>query len=207
MITSINTTIRPATPADYAATEFLTREAFWNIYKQGCDEHLVLHLLRKSKSYIGELDLVAVGEVSIIGHILSTRAKVVNAENAEQEILCVGPLSAAPALQHRGIGSMLMKASIGRAREMGFAGMILFGNPDYYHRFGFCNAQQYNITTKEGDNFEPFMALELQPDGLSTVSGRFFEDPAFMVQPDDLEVFEQQFPYQEKLVTDTQLQH
>ena len=33
---------------DFQTTENITREAFWNLFKPGCDEHLVLHNLRKS---------------------------------------------------------------------------------------------------------------------------------------------------------------
>jgi len=84
--------------------------------------------------------------------------------------------------------------------------MILFGNPEYYHRFGFVNAQEYSITTKEGQNFEPFMALELQINGLGNVKGRFLEDAVFEIQPDELIEFEKKFPYKEKLKTDTQFE-
>lgn len=30
----------------YKEVENLTREAFWDVYKPGCDEHLILHKLR-----------------------------------------------------------------------------------------------------------------------------------------------------------------
>lgn len=39
-------TFRNETPADYRAVENLTREAFWNVYKPGCDEHFILHNFR-----------------------------------------------------------------------------------------------------------------------------------------------------------------
>ena len=191
---------------DYSLTENITREAFWNIYKPGCNEHLVLHNIRNTKSYISELDLVAVFENEVIGHIISTKAKVVDSFNNEQEVLCVGPLSVLPEFQKMGIGSELMNYSISVARSLGFSGMILFGNPDYYHRFGFRNAQEYGITTKDGQNFEPFMALELQNNGLANAKGRFFEDDAFEPHPDDLIEFEKNFPFKEKLKTATQLE-
>lgn len=38
-----NYIIRLETKADYRATENLTREAFWNVYRPGCMEHYVLH--------------------------------------------------------------------------------------------------------------------------------------------------------------------
>lgn len=33
---------------DYRCVENLTREAFWNVYKPGCDEHFLLHQMRRS---------------------------------------------------------------------------------------------------------------------------------------------------------------
>jgi len=83
--------IHPATGNDFSFTENITREAFWNIYRPGCVEHLILHNLRNSKSYIRELDLVAVIENERTGHIISTKAKIIDSLNKEHEVLCVGP--------------------------------------------------------------------------------------------------------------------
>ena len=44
---------------DFFENENLTREAFWNVYKPGCDEHFILKLLRDRQSYIKELSLIA----------------------------------------------------------------------------------------------------------------------------------------------------
>ena len=150
----MNVLIQRTSESDFSRTEYITRESFWNLYKPGCVEHLILHNLRKSKSYIAELDLVTVSGNEIIGHIISTKAKVVDSQNIEHEVLCVGPLSVLPEFQKQGIGSRLMINSITKARESGFSGMILFGNPDYYHRFGFRNAAEYEITTKDSQSFE-----------------------------------------------------
>ena len=197
--------IKPATQKDFKITENLTREAFWNIYKPGCDEHLVLNKLRNSKSYVSELDLVAVFENRIVGHIISTKAKVIDSQDFENEVLCVGPVSVIPEFQKSGIGSKLIKESIKVAKELGSQGMILYGNPEYYHRFGFINAKNYGISTKDGQNFEPFMALELLKESLNNVHGKFFEDEDFTTNEKELEEFEKQFPFKEKLITDTQL--
>ncbi len=183
---------------DFRTTENITREAFWNLFKPGCDEHLVLHNLRKSKSYLPELDLVAKAENSIIGHAITTKARVTDKYNNEHKVLCVGPISVLPEFQNQGIGAKLLNESIAVAKESGFAAMILFGHPDYYHRFGFVNAQKYGITTKEGMNFDPFMALELYPNALSAVSGSFYEDKAFETNEEELDAFEKLFPKKEK---------
>lgn len=143
--------------------------------------------------------MVAFVENKIIGHILSTKAKIVDIQGNEHEILCVGPLSVLPDYQKKGIGSILLKHSIQTAKELGFSGIILFGNPDYYHTFGFRNAQQYGITTKDDQNFEAFMALELKNKVFETIRGRFFEDNAFKIKPEELVEFEKNYSYKEKL--------
>ena len=45
---------------DFFETENLVREAFWNKYMPGCDEHLFLHELRNKKSYLPDLSLLAI---------------------------------------------------------------------------------------------------------------------------------------------------
>lgn len=46
-------------------------------------------------------------------------------------------------------------------KEANYPAIILFGNPGYYKRFGFVNAEKFRITTKDYKNFDAFMALEL----------------------------------------------
>jgi len=198
--------IKKTSEKDFFQTENITREAFWNLYRPGCVEHLILHNMRNSNSYISRLDLIAVSKNEIIGHIISTKAKVIDSQNIEHEILCVGPFAVLPIFQKKGIGSKLLNQSIVIAKELGYIGMILFGNPEYYHRFGFRNAKEYDITTKDCQNFEPFMALEFQNNGLADVKGRFIEDNVFETNADDLNEFDKKFPYKEKLKTDTQLE-
>lgn len=59
--------LRTAQPADYAGTEHVTREAFWNYYVPGCNEHYLLHIMRGSLSFIPELDVVAVHAAALSG--------------------------------------------------------------------------------------------------------------------------------------------
>ncbi len=40
-------------------------------------------------------------------------------------------------------------------------------------------AERYGITTRDGQNFDAFMALELRQGGLSGINGRFVENDAF----------------------------
>ncbi len=194
----MNLHIRKVGKSEFYQTENLIREAFWNLYNSGCTDHIILHKLRNSKSYVGELDLVVLCNGDIIGHIISTKAKVLDSKNKEYEVLCVGPFAVSHDFQHKGVGTELLKYHISEAKKLGFKGMVLFGNPNYYHRFGFKNAKEYKITTKEDQNFDQFMVLELQRHNFENVNGRFFEDSAFEVNENELNEFEKRFPTKEK---------
>lgn len=200
-----NLTIRPELLSDYRETENMVREAFWDVYKPGCNEHLVLHKLRDAAAFVKELDLVACVGDKIVGNIVYSEAEIADGEDQRSIVLCMGPLSVLPAWQGKGIGSSLMKQSIDKARSLGYKAVVIFGDPGYYHRFGFKNAKEYNIQTPQGENFDAFMALELFENGLSGIQGKFQEDPVFQPENSELERFDKDFPYKEKHVTDTQL--
>ena len=109
----------------------------------------------------------------------------------------MGPIGVLPEYKGKGIGSRLMKHTIELARAMGFKGIILYGDPKFYHRFGFVNAEKYGLQTSWGANFEEFMALELSEGSLKGMSGKCFEDKAFAVDEADLVKFEKKFPAKE----------
>ena len=49
-------TIRLEEKKDYREVENLVRESFWNVYKPGCAEHYVIHVLRDDPAFVPELD-------------------------------------------------------------------------------------------------------------------------------------------------------
>ena len=201
----MNINIRLEKEKDHKEVETLTREAFWDLFQPGCDEHLLAHKLRKAEAFVPGLDFVAEREDQIIGNIMYSRAKIVDGKGKEHEVLTFGPLSVLPSHQKLGVGAALIRHTIKLAEEMGFKAIVIFGHPEYYHRFGFANAETFRITTSDGANLEPFMALELYKGALRGIEGRFHEDAVFKIDPAELEVFERGFPYREKHVTDTQL--
>lgn len=191
-------TIRQTEKQDNNYTENFTREIFWNLFTPDCTDHFILHNLRKSKEYIPELDLLVIYLNKIVGHIISSVAKVVDNEYNEHKVLCVEPFALSPEMQNKGIGIHLLKHTISVAKELTFKGMILFGDPKYYHCFGFVDARRYGITTKDSQNFPPFMALKLQKNGLSEITGKFFDDDAFHVEENEFVEFDKMFPEKEK---------
>ena len=197
--------LRPEAEQDYRAVEHLTREAFWDVYKPGCDEHLLAHKLRQTEVFLPELDYVAVMDGRIVGNIMYSLAQVIDSSGCAHLVLIFGPLSVLPDCQGQGVGAALVRHTLTLARKTGYPGVIIFGNPGYYHRFGFQNAEKYAITTADGENFDAFMALELHQGALRNITGRFCEDAVFHIDPMELLEFEKAFPYRKKHVTDTQL--
>lgn len=167
------------------------------MYKPGCDEHLILHNLRKANCYLPELDVIATDGSELAGHAICTAATVKGGDK-ETEVLCFGPFSVHTEMQCKGIGSKLMAHLITRAAELGYPAIIVFGDPKYYQRFGFKNAEQYKITTRDGQNFDPFMVRVLDEGKMKNIQGAFYEADAFTVDRDELEQFEKKFPHKEK---------
>ncbi|WP_329382010.1 N-acetyltransferase [Anaerofustis butyriciformans] len=196
--------IRKETKEDYKNTEFLTREAFFNVYTKGCVEHYVLHKLHKNDDYIKDLSFVVQKDEQLIGHIGYSNAKLIK-ENKFKDVLTFGPVSIIPEYKNKGIGSDLINYSIKKAKEMGYKAIIIYGNPLLYHRFGFTLALKFDIKTEDGKNDVPLLALELEKDYLSDVKDfRFVESEDFNINENDFIEFEKNFPYKEKKETYSQ---
>ena len=48
----MNIEIRKELPSENYEVENLVREAFWNVYRPGCAEHLILHHFRQHPNYL-----------------------------------------------------------------------------------------------------------------------------------------------------------
>ncbi len=177
----INIILRNEQPKDYRTVEELTREAFWNHHVPGCNEHYLLHTMRNAASFIKELDVVAEVDGRIVGNIVYTKATIIDDDNRVHEVLCFGPLSVLPEFQHRGIGRTLIESTKITAKELGYKAILIYGDPDYYCKFGFIAAETFKIGTADNMYAPPLQALELVPGALSNLEGRFFEDAVYNV--------------------------
>lgn len=65
-----NILIRKETEKEYHQTEEVVLRAFWNKYRLGCNEHLLVHKLRDSEVYLPELSRVAVVDDEVAGVII-----------------------------------------------------------------------------------------------------------------------------------------
>ena len=190
-------TIRLEQPGDRRAVEELTRDAFWDVYKPGADEHLIVHRLRTHPDFIPELDFVALDGDEIVGSILYSRAAIVRPDGTRFPIIVLAPLGVRPDYQRSGVGAALVRHSLEKAKELGFAGAALTGVPDYYPRFGFRRGRDFGITDAEGNSPDYLMAMPLAADTLP--AGVFTESEAFFsITPADVEAFDASFPPREK---------
>ena len=196
--------IRQEHPDDYYAVEELTRDAFWSTFGlsediQICDEHLLVHRLRKSSAFVPELDLVAEAGGKILGHIIYTISKIINDTGKTYDMLTFGPLSVHPDYQDKGIGKALMRHSFTIAKDLGYRAVIIFGHPDYYPLVGFRRAAEFGITTSDGKTFDPFMVYPLFEGALDGIQGKYYLDPVYdsLTQKDALE-FDKKFPKKER---------
>ena len=193
-------TYRLETPADWAAAEALTRGAFWNVYKPGCDEHYILHIMRGKPAVAQELNYVCTEGEAVRGHIFYTHTAVVTDQGDALPVLSFGPISVDPARQGQGIGSHLIRMTLRQAAEAGHAGVVITGNPAYYSRFGFRPASDFGIVDQDGASYPELMALELGPQRLAGLRGRHHFCPEFSdIDPVALERFDKAFPPKERL--------
>jgi predicted N-acetyltransferase YhbS len=188
---------------DYRIVEELTREAFWNVYFPGCAEHLLIHNLRKTNEFIKELDFVAIYNNKLIGNIVYVKAKIKDM-GKEYTILTFGPISVLPEYQNNGIGSKLIKHTINLSKEMGYKAVIIYGDPEYYKRFGFKESKEYNITNKDKKYPAVLLVLELYPNALNGIKGIFDEGKPYEINEKELEEYEKGFNKKEKGFAETQ---
>ena len=203
---NINLIIRNEKENDYGTVEKMVREAFWNLYVPGCNEHFVLHNLRNSSDFIPELDFIAEKEGQIVGQIVYSRGVIKYIKGLEKEVISFGPVSVLPAFQKKGIGTTLISHTINLAREMGFLAICIYGDPRYYSRFGFRCAERYEIKTADDKFAVALLALELKQGVLNDMPGRFIESAAFEANENEFAQYEAAFPFKEKAKTDSQLE-
>ena len=69
-------TIRLERTEDYREVENLVRESFWNVYRPGCSEHYVIHVLRDDPAFVKELDFVMEQNGKLIGQNMFVRTVI-----------------------------------------------------------------------------------------------------------------------------------
>jgi predicted N-acetyltransferase YhbS len=162
--------IRQEKPEEFPRIYDLVKVAFQTAKVSNGKEQDFVNQLRSEGSYIPELTLVAEEGGQLVGHIMLSKAHIVDGAH-KFAVVYVAPLSVVLEFRSRGIGSALMKESFKLAIGMGYTAVLLVGDPAYYHRFGFKSAVTFGIKHMHEIPDENVMACELVPDALQNVTG------------------------------------
>ena len=131
--------IRPSTADDAAELHDLYLAAF------GDDENVVVEELAQALITMDErtrLSLVADRDGELVGHVVFSPAEL-ELDGVFASILA--PLAVKPRAQRQGVGSKLVREGLERLTECGTNVVFVYGDPDYYTRFGFEQATASNF--------------------------------------------------------------
>ncbi|MBX9644645.1 MAG: N-acetyltransferase [Novosphingobium sp.] len=150
--------IRPEAAGDQAAIHDLVERAFAPMPFSDGDEQDLVDALRDAGDLA--LSLVAVSaQGTVIGHVGFSPVTI---DHKACGWFQLAPVSVTPELQHKGIGSALIRAGIEQLRSAGAGGVAVVGNPVYYERFGF--AVQDGLTPESERDLPYFRAQALAGD-------------------------------------------
>ena len=194
--------IRLEKPGDYRAVEYLIRESFWNVYRPGCSEHYVIHVLRGDPAFIPELDFVMEKDGRLIGQNMFMNTVIQTDGSLELPVLTMGPICITPDLKRKGYGKQLLDYSLEKAAQLGFGAVLFEGNIGFYGKSGFDYARNFGIRYHDlpedaDDSF--FLCRELIPGYLDGVTGVYQTPQGYYVDEAAVEEFDRAFPPKEKL--------
>ena len=194
--------IRLEEKTDYRAVENLVREAFWNVYRPGCSEHYVIHVLRDDPAFVKELDFVMEKDGELIGQNMFMRTLIHSDDGRDVPVLTMGPIGIIPALKRRGYGKLLLDFSLEQAAALGYGAVLFEGNIAFYGKSGFTYARNFSIRyhdLPEGADDSFFLCRELIDGYLAGVTGVYQTPMGYYVDDADVEAFDKAFPPKEKL--------
>ena len=195
-------TIRLERTEDCREVENLVRESFWNVYRPGCSEHFVIHVLRDDPAFVKELDFVMEQNGVLIGQNMFMRTVIEADDGRVIDVLTMGPIGITPELKRRGYGKKLLDYSLEKAAAMGFGAVLFEGNIGFYGHSGFTYARSFGIRyhdLPEGADDSFFLCKELISGYLDGITGVYQTPQGYYVDDADVEEFDKAFPHKEKL--------
>ena len=196
-----NFTIRLERKEEEREVETLIRESFWNVYRPGCLEHYVMHVLREDPDFVKELDFVMEQDGRLIGQNIFMKTKIDADDGREIPVLTMGPICIANDLKRKGYGKQLLDFSLQKAKKMGFGAVLFEGNILFYGKSGFTYARDFGIRyhdLPEGADDSFFLCLELKKGYLNGVTGVYQTPKGYYVDEAETEEFDKGFPPKEK---------
>ena len=194
--------IRHEETKDYREVEELIRESFWNVYRPGCSEHYVIHVLRDDPAFVKELDFVMEQDGRLIGQNIFMKTVIKADDGRVIPVLTMGPICITPELKRQGYGKALLDYCLDKATELGFGAVLFEGNIGFYGKCGFDYASKFGIRyhdLPEGADSSFFLCRELIPGYLDGITGVYQTPKGYYVSDADVEEYDKDFPQKEKL--------
>lgn len=194
--------IRLERKTDERAVENLIRESFWNVYKPGCSEHYVMHVLRNDPAFVKELDFVMEKDGELIGQNMFMKTVINCDDGKDLEVLTMGPICIANEYKRKGYGKFLLDYCIEKAKALGFGAVLFEGNIDFYSKCGFDYASKFGIRYHDlPDDADSsfFLCQELKKGYLDNITGVYQTPKGYYVKDEDVEEFDKQFSPKKKL--------
>ena len=126
----------------------------------------------------------------MIGNIIYTKAKLIDENGTEKEILTFGPVSIHPGYQRMGYGKMLMEHSFQSAIQSGYDTIVIFGSPANYISRGFKSCKKYNVCIESGKYPAAMMVKELRPHALDGHKWVYQDSPVMAISEEEAERYD-----------------
>lgn len=194
----MNIDIRLENENDYFNVEELTREAFWNLYTPGCDEHYLCHILRTHKDFIPELDFIAEVDGKIVGSIMYSKSYLISGNEEKVEIVSFGPLCVHPDYQRKGIGTALINKTKEIVQNKNIPAIAIYGDPHNYCKHGFKNGLDYNVSNIDGEYPLGLLVLETRVDFFSNQQWKLLQSDVFNFDQNKVAEFDKFFKTKSK---------
>ena len=152
--------ISPETPQDEAEVE-----ALYDLCFAPGRTALSSYRLREGVAPVADLCLVLRDD----GGIVLAAIRFWPVRVAGRRALLLGPIAVHPTAQGEGLGAILMRDSLARARDLGWSRVLLVGDAPYYSRFGFRKLG--DVEMPPPTNPDRVLGLELRPDAWVDVTG------------------------------------
>ncbi|MBU2514179.1 N-acetyltransferase [bacterium] len=196
----MNINIRLETKDDYSKVEELTREAFWNLYNPGCDEHYLCHILRDHKDFVKELDYVAEIDGNVIASIMYTDSYLISNELEKVHIVSFGPFCVHPDYQRKGIGTALIEKTKSLVEKRNIPAIVIYGDPHNYCKHGFKNGIDYKVSNMDGEYPLGLLVLELQSGFFGNKEWKAKQSDVFIFDHEKIIEFDKKFKEKEKKI-------
>ncbi|PMH41184.1 GNAT family N-acetyltransferase [Vibrio sp. 10N.286.49.B3] len=142
--------IRTEAPVDILAIDRLVKAAF----DTEAEANLVMKLRENSQLTLSLVACSDDGEV--IGHVMFSPVTV---EGQDINWQGLAPLSVKKEYRQQGVASKLIQEALIMLQDFSYPACVVLGDPDFYTRFGFKPASEYNLRCEWEVPSEAFLIL------------------------------------------------